>query len=557
MSEITQKTEFNKRFTALQQEAFKWQSGWQDLSKYVDPTRGLFNGDRSKIGKTIDHQTLLDSHATRAKRITASGMQTGMTDPSRPWFKLTMENFILANVPGVREWVDEVSRRIIEVMNKSNIYRVFLNCYEELVTFGTGCFLVLEDFDDVIRGRSFTIGEYYLGTDHKGRVNAFAREFEMTASQMDKEFGRESLSGQVIAALQNNQPDAIFKIKHLIESNDTRIEGYKDFLNMPYRSIYWESGDGSEKCLAKRGFKVFPVIAPRWDSITTNMTFGYGPSWHALGDIRQLQETTKDKLIAQEKYHNPPMLEDASVTGHTNYLPGGITKSSSNVPNAGVRPAYQINPAIEAFELAIENLYKKIDNHMFADIFLMISNLDNGQQTAFEIAKREQEKMMLLGPILHGLNEEMHAPVIDLIFFYMNEAGMIPAPPQEIEGMELKVQYISILAQAQKMMEVQQIQQTVAFVGELAAAGQVQAWDNVDIDKAVNKINDLNGSPADIMIDKEQVAQARKARAIQQNQALAMEAASQAAKTGKDLSQSPVGTGSMLDVVGAAAKGAV
>lgn len=554
-SQYTEKQLANKRLEALKQEHSKWVPAYQDLSTYIDQTRGIFNGNRSKIGKMIDHKVLLDSHATDAKRITASGMQTGMTDPSRPWFKLTMDDFILDNVPGVRVWLDEVTRRMLAVLNKSNIYKVFQNCYDELVQFGTGCFLILEDYEEVVRGRSFTAGEYYLGVDNKGKINAFGRDFEMTTEQMLTEFGYESLSQRVKAYIDNKEFDVFVKIRHLIDKNDKRVAGYEDYLNMAWRSCYWEAGEGTNNFLAKRGYKTFSVIAPRWDCTTTEYAYGYGPSWHALGDIKELQVTHKDMLTAQEKLHRPPVVEDASVIGHSNQLPGGVTKVSSNVPNAGVRAAYQIDPKLDSFQLAITNLHQKIDKRMFADVFRMISNIPSGGNppTAYQITQMKQEQMMLLGPILHGLNEEMHSKAIDIIYQIMDDNGLLPEPPEGIEGQEIKVQYISILAQAQRAMGIEQINQTIGIVGNMAGLGRTDAWDNIDVDEVVREVNDLGGAPAKIILSKEQVAQLREARAQQQNQMLAMQAANSAADTGKKLADSPVGTGSMLDVVGQAA----
>lgn len=545
--------ELNKRFDSLRNHyTNNWKPAHQDLSTYIDPTRGIFDNNRSVIGKKINHKVLLDSHATYAKRVTASGMQTGMTDPSRPWFKLNLDNVLLEEVPGVRAWMDEVTNRMIDVMLKSNIYRVFQNCYDELVQFGVGCFLILEDFDDVVRGRSFTAGEYYLGVDNKGRVNQFGRDFEMTVAQMIQEFGIENCSPTVQAFSKNNQGDAVVKIRHLIEENKDRDLRLIDGKNMPYRSVYWEYNVGNDRFLDYRGMKRFPVVAPRWDVPTTNMSYGYGPGWHALGDIKELQITHQDMLLAQEKAHNPPTVEDASVVGHVNRLPGGNTKTSGNVPNSGLRAAYQVDSNLAEFRDSIQVLHDKISRHLFADVFLMISNMDRSTITAFEVAKREQEKMMMLGPILHGLNEEMHDVSIDLIFDIMLDASLIPDPPQEIFGQELKVQYVSVLAQAQKAIGVEQINNTLVTIANWGAV-YPGATDNINIDEAVRNVTDMSGIPSKITKDKGQMAQERQERVEQQNKQIALEAANSAADTTEKLGNAKVNDSNMLDVISQAA----
>jgi hypothetical protein len=552
MTDLTYKQDKEKRFEQLKDTHRNWIEGYKELSDYIDQTRGIFDGDRSKIGKRINHKKLLDSHGTYAKRITASGLQSGLTDQTRPWFKLELDKIVIDSTQGVREWLDEVNRRMIDVFNSSNLYKVFQNCYDELVQFGTGCFIVLEDDEDIVRAKSFTVGEYYLGVNHKGRVNTFAREFELSVGQMVNEFGLEACSGRVKALYEDNQLEQMIKIRHMIEPN--RFYGAKsDETDMPYSSCYWELGNNDVLFLRQGGFRIFPVIAPRWDTMTTEVAYGYGPGWHALGDIKELQIVHRDYLITQEKIYNPPTIQDASVDGHTNLLPGGVTKSSMTVPNTGVRAAYQINPSMDWFKVSIDMLHEKINRAMFADIFLMISSMDRTNITAFEVAKRENEKMMMLGPVLHNLTEEMLDKVIDLVFDIMNERGLIPPPPQEVQGMELKVRYVSILAQAQKMVGIEQIRSTIAFAGEAA-----QIWpnvkDNINIDEALREVNSMSGAPASIILDPTIVEANREAALQQQNQMIALEASEKASKMANQLSRSKVGEGSMLDVIGQAAQ---
>ena len=203
-----------------------------------------------------------------------------------------------------------------------------------------------------------------------------------------------------------------------------------DFKNMPWRSVYWIKGDqGSEKFLDLRGYKRFPVIAPRWSVPTTDIVYGYGPGWDALGDVKELQKAKYDKLLARQKIYDPPMQSDAHVEGYANLLPGGVTKTSANVPNVGLRPAYQINPNLEAFIEGENQTKQSIDRHFFTDLFTQFASIDRGQMTAREVAAREQERIMLMGPILNQLDEEMLSKVIELVFDIMLDNNLLPEPP--------------------------------------------------------------------------------------------------------------------------------
>ena len=516
-----------------------WMSSCQDLSTYVNPKRGWFD-TRPNRGQMIDHKILLDSYATQSLRTLASGLQSGMTSPSRDWFKLTTEDLSLDEVPGVRGWLDETEKRMKEVIRRSNIYGAFYNAYEELGQFGTQAFLIIPDFESIVRIRSYTAGEYFLSIDSRGRINGFAREFWMSVGQLIKEFGYENCSSQTQSQYKNNLPDSWVKVNHLIEENDTRIPNRKDFKNMPYRSAYWEDG-GSDKFLDVRGFRRFPVIASRWETVTTDQIYGYGPGWYALGNIKQLQKTVLDKLIAQEKIHNPPMQQDASVDGSLNLLPGGVTKITGTVPNSGVRPAYQISPNLESFLELQNHLYQAIDKDFFVPLFQMLSYVEQGKMTATEVAARNQERLMLLGPVLYRIQEEILDPTMEIVFDDMMESGSIPQPPPQLSGMDLKVKYISILAQAQQSLGVEQIQRTIGYVGSISQASP-GVIDIIDWDQSVREVGALEGAPAKLFLDKSQVAALREQRAAAakaQQMAQGAAIAESASNTTKNLAQSP------------------
>lgn len=548
------KTAWNQRFLSLKSEAEQFKPSWRSLSTYIDPTRGIFDGDRTKIGQPIDHETLLDSHATFARDTCASGMQTGLSDPARPWFNIELDDWLM-EIDSVRLWLDEVDRRMQSVMNRSNIYEVLHTCYKEITQFGTACFLLLEDMDDVIRGRSLTCGEYYLGVDCKGRVNAFAREFEMTVEQIVEQFGYESCSMTVKADWDNDKRDKTHKVRHLVEENKHRDGAMADFQNMPFRSIYWEAASGDDAVLGRRGFKRFPVIAPRWETLTTEMVYGYCPGTHAIGDIKELQVTHEDMLTAQEKLGNPPLQKDSNVQGNVANVPGGVTTVSANVPNAGVRPLYQVDPRLDSFVMSIDRLHKKIDRFFFADLFLMINSLDslgsNPEKTATEITERRAEKMMMLGPIIHKLTEELHNPLIEAVFTIMYEQSenmwgteleaqaLFPAPPQEIEGHELKIRYISILAQAQRSLGSSAIEKILGIASNSEVLNAFPSAPNaINIYEVLRIIGENEGVPQKCMNDQEVIDEIEEQQAKQQALAAGMEMAEQGTKAVKNLAGS-------------------
>jgi len=538
---------FEQRFKNLQTEAESWQSAWKDIKKYLAPTRGNFNEEPNK-GKAIDHQTIIDGHASRALNILASGMTSGLTSPSRPWFKIGLADNDLSDFNTVKLWLNTVQERMMAVFSRSNIYGALHSIYYEIGAFGTASAILLEDFKDVIRCRSYTTGEYYLSIGPDGRVNGFARRYYMTVGQLVAEFGKSKLSLATQALYDGGNIEKWVKVFCLIEVNDTRIIDRADFKGMPYRSAYWEESAGPGVFLRVSGFNDFPILAPRWDVATTYDVYGRSPGWDGLGDIKMLQKMQRDKLIALDKVVDPPVQADSSVDGDPNTLPGGLSRSSATAPNAGVKAIYQINPDFNALENSIDKTRAAISQTFYSDLFMMIANADRANMTAREIVERHEEKLLMLGPVLERLESELLDPLIERTFNIMVRAGIIPQPPEELQGADLKVEYISMLAQAQKMVGTTAIEQTVVFAGNLMGAFP-EVKDVLDADSAVREYSDLVGVSPKILRSREQVDKIREERAKAAEAQKNAEGTGLAIQGAKLLSETKIGQGSALDAL--------
>lgn len=542
------KLNYQRRLVSLRQDRDSWLPALKDVQKYIAPTRGFFEGTMPNFGKKIDHGTILDGHATRSLNILASGMTSGLTSPTRPWFKLALTDVDLMNYDSVKEWLSIVQSRMLSVYSRSNIYGVLNSLYHEVGAFGTAAMILLEDFKTVIRGRNFTSGEYVLSAGADGRINGFGREYWMTAAQLIEDFGKENVSPQVINAMNINRPDQFFKINCLIEVNDNRISDRADFAGKPYRSVYWEQvSPDYTHFLDVRGFDEFPVLAPRWDITTTSDVYGRGPGWDALGDVKMLQKLTKTYLLALEKVADPPVQVDSNID-EVNLLPGGVTRSSTSSPNAGMRAAYEVRPDLAAMGVGITNVKQSIDSFFFADLFLMIYQADRPDMTAREIVERHEEKLLMLGPVLERLESELLDPMIERTFNIMLRAGLIPPPPPELQGQEWHVDYISMLAQAQKMVGLTAIEQTARFTGSLVSVFPGAA-DNFDADEAIRSYGDMIGLPPKIVRSPDKLDQLRQERAKQMQEQKAAQDAQVLAANAKVLSDTKVGNSTALDQI--------
>lgn len=545
-----------KRANALKTDFSLWQPTLRELSTYLYPTKGFFDQTTPNQGSKIDHKTLIDEEATLDIDTFAAGMMSGFTSPTRPWFKLYLDDKELMATVEVMYWLEEVQEKMYSIFQKSNTYSILTSMYTELAAFGTGCAYVEEDYDTVIRLKNFTAGEYYLGRDAKGRLNAFYRRFWMTTGQMVKEFGLENVSVKIQQEYKLNTPDIWHIVNWFVEENDDRIPFLEDYKNMPYRSVYWEDGVEDDSYLRIGGYEEMPLLGPRWETTTCADAYGKGPGWKALGSVKELQKKVKNQLIALDKKTNPPLQADASVVGNVNTLPGGVTRFSAQLPNAGVKPTYQVDIDIAALDLSIEKTKQKIKKFFFADLFLMMIEAEQRGTpiTATEIAERQSERISKIGPILElWQGDEFIKALLDRTFAIGMRLRIFPPPPKVIQGMEIKIQYTSVLAQAQKMVDIAAIDAWVA--GVLQEVGiNPNSIDIINFDEKNRKKAEMMGISPKIINSLEQVAAIRKEKArqaaeaaVQSKMLIAAEAAAKGAGAVKSMAQSPLGQGNALD----------
>ena len=418
---------YRKRYEALKQVRSPWLRTWKELATYMAPTRGFFEGESPNSGKRVDHKTLLDSSAALAVGVLGAGMMSGLTSPSRSWFDVSLVPSWLKKLPGVAAWLLEVKKSLEGAFAKSNLYGVLQSTYEEVAVFGTAAFLVEENPRGGIYCRPFTAGEYVLDVDDKGCVNTFGREFFMTAKQLGTEFGTEVLSPKLVQELKQENTSVYHRVMHLIMPNPQADVGWEDYGHFAFKSVYFLE-DGT--LLREGGYHEFPVIAARWETKNTSESYGRGPGWKCLGDVKMLQKMQRTKLVALDKSTNPPVMVSAGVQGEVNLLPGGITRCNS-LTEAAVKPAYQVEADLSALDRAMEQVKDTIRAHFFADVFMMLAAQDMPRMTAAEVAERRQEKMLLLGPILQRLKTELLDPLIERTYFILLRQGEIPQAPEE------------------------------------------------------------------------------------------------------------------------------
>lgn len=541
-----------RRLSALKTERASFEPHWRELADNFKPRIGRFNiGEERKGNKK--HQFIVNNTTTRAVNTLSSGLMAGLTSPARPWFRLTTPDPGMAETGAVKQWLHVVELKMRDLFLKSNLYNVLPSVYSELGLFGTALALVIEDDEEVFRLMPITIGRYWLATNYKSKVDTAYREMSMTVRQLVQQFGIENVSLRVQNMYKTGNLEAAITVIHCIEPN---AEYQGKIGEHRFRSYYYEHGGDKDKYLRMSGFRESPILAPRWDVLAEDV-YGSSPGMDSLGDAKEMQFQHRRKAQAIDKHVDPPMTAPTSLrNSRVTLIPGDVTYVDVGQGQQGFTPAYVIKPEIRELREDIRETQERINAAFYVDLFLMLAMSDRRQITAREIEERHEEKLLMLGPVLERLNDELLDPLIDRVFSIMVERSrpywegiidgepIIPPPPEEMQGQELKVEYISILAQAQKLVGISSVDRLVGFVGQLAAVPQwADAVYKIDPLQLVDEYADMLGTSPRITRSDEDVesilAEQQQAQQIQAMGA-AMGPIDQAASALKKMSETSV-----------------
>ncbi|MEN3749589.1 portal protein [Sphingomonas sp. HF-S3] len=543
---------------------------WYEIAGLCMPSRSraLVEGNRARLrAQASSRANLYDGYPIRSFEICANGMLSGLSSRSRPWRKSVLEDEGLMDFYPVRVWLEAYDKLVYSALAASNFYEALLACYGEMAGFGTGAIL-LQNHDGVaspkLVAHALTVGEYGIALGEDLRPDALARSFTLTARQMvgayvTDRFDRKTMhwdrvTTRVREAWDKGNYEQRFTIRQLIEPNPAWVPGRIGRIGMRYRSMKWEAGQDDRRAfLAIEGYRSQPFMAPRWETLAGDV-WGTGRGKKALPDMRALQLQAKRKGEATDMVVKPPTWGPPTVD-RVGMLPGNhTTVAALDMNSPGIRPVYALPwQTIEVVGRDVVDARQAIDRMTYADLFMAITNMAGVQpRNMEELMRRHEEQLTQLGPVTDRANVELLQVASDRIGDILDSRGdllnVLPPPPQELQGAEIRTDFVSVLAQAQRMLGIGQTERAVSFVGNLAAAFPGAA-DNIDPDEIVRDYWERSGAVSSGLRDPRAVAQMREQRA-QAQQAEQMAAMMPAVKDGAEaarlLSEADASSGGAL-----------
>ena len=505
-----------RRHERLKSERSVWETHWQTLAELVRPLRAEFNTTRTPGETRADR--IYDGTAPLASENLAAGLWGMVTNAANQWFALKTEDGDLNDFDPVRDWLDDVTRRMRSLFagRGGQFYTRVFELYHDLGVFGTAVFYSEEDpATGQVHFSARPLSECFVAEDDRGRIDTVFRAFTLTARQAAQMFGRDACGEKVAKAL-DKEPDRRWPYLHAVLPNEAWTPGRLGADGKPVLSVYISVED---RTVCRRGgFDEFPFQVPRW-ATASGEVYGRAPAMLALPDVKMVNAMSRETIVAAQKATNPPLLmHDDGVTTALRNRPGGVTYGAITPEG---RPLVQ--PLISGTrpDVGLEMQEQRRAAIRDAFYFSLMQLVGAPNMTATEVLQRQEEKLRLMGPHLGRLQGEFLDPLIDRVFAVMLRQsepawrngldGVLPLPPEALVGADIRVEYVSPLAKAQMAADGQAIIRTVESLMPLAQFDP-GVLDNLDADAAARALANAWGAPAKIVRDPRDVAQIRQQR---------------------------------------------
>jgi len=553
---------------------------WRLAAAFVAPNRLRENLSNKAPGRRNDHR-IIDNQAGRSLRTFVSGMMNGATPRARPWFNLTTNDIAKANTSSARKYFSKVEGIINNHFQVSNLYRVLPLAYKDVGVFSNSAFAMLPHVRYGFWFYPFAIGTYAFACDAEGNTNTFTRDFSLSVKQVVDQYAHLTKTGHIDYANIPNWIEDHYKASRFLEVvvlttviipngnyNPIKLSlnAYdKKFISYTYiqsggaglppqssSGFRNENSSGKSEFIKCSGFDYFPIITPRWE-VQAEENYGVdGPTQIALSDIMAFQEMEKARLVGVDKLLRPPMVGHASLRRHqASILAGGITYVDDQGALAGFKPAFEVDPRMSELLLTQDKYSNSIRQSYFEDLFLMLSSEKTvSHVSAREIDEKASEKMTALAPALGQLDQDLNSKIIENAQIILEVAKRMPAKPKELEGEQLRPEYISIIAQAAKVSMMNSMERALNFASSVSQMNQDPSLLKlINSEMAIRQYMDYVALDPILIRDEDEFEEIQKEISAQNQQQLEAQQDMQQASAAKDLSAAKVGQGSLLDTL--------
>lgn len=550
--------EIIKRNNSLKNERATWDTLWQDIADYVVPRKSDITEEKTADVEGFTDQ-LYDTTATEANMTLAAGQFDYLI--SGRWFEYAppeeLKDFMGQDG---KDWYRKCSEIALRELNRSNFALEMHEMFLDRGGFGTAAISLEEGRRHFLKFENQEIGSYSIDEDDEKYVDTVYREFQMTARQAALKFGEENLGKTIRKCLQDGHTgkdaDKKFTFIHAVYPRpaEDQKEGGKSGSMKPIASVYV---DCENKVIVREsGFDEMPFAVTRYLRWGREK-YGYCPSVVALPNVRGVNFNEKFMDALGELAAFPRILIPEGMEGDVDLRSSGITLFDPNNPSA-MPKEWQTQGR---YDIGVDRSNQKrdfINRAYHTDLFKALAEKDK-TMTATEVLELVEEKLVNFSPTFSRQVVELFDPILSRVFKMLYRAGKFPDPPSsvlvQVEGetdpkarsIRLpEVTYVSKLAMAMKALENKAFFQFVEAISMLVGL-KPEMVDLIHGDRSARKIAENLGVSVEFLSTEEEMADTRQARAAQQQQAQALEAAKTGSEVAKNMKDVPEAMRSKLN----------
>ena len=546
---------------------------WRDVDLSVCP--GMLRLNLSDQNKGIrDDALILNSTPDKCFQTFKNGMISTNTNPSQPWLEIAAEDPGMNAYGPYAVFFDYVANLMLAVTEDAGVYEDFKDIFGCSGKFGSSILTMEENLDRVVHTQPLAMGSWWVGLDQFGDPNALYREMRLTVRQTVERFldrrkpDWSKVTRKVKDAYQAGRYQEAVDVGHLVMPNDGYNPRYTEAKEKAFYSCYFELGEQAQnekdKLLRESGYDEFPGLYFPWDRFGDDVYGIDSPGIMSLPDNKELNHWSEKIDNALDKMVDPALMGPPSLksVGAAAWRPGGyIAMNDSDLQRGGLRPIHDINPEVLRVLDREDKIERRIKDAWYTEVFKYLDAVDKSARTATEIIARQQHNMRELVGTMNRLNRGVLSPYSERLFNNLVRQGRIGGEygipiPDGLEGANLKIRYISQMAQAMRSVNISGMDQMMDTAIKIANEGQnPQVWNKVNIYSFMEEKARAMDIPARIMRGEEEVVALEEAQAKAQAQQQQMEQMQALTKGVKDLAASPTdGKNALTDVANAIGK---
>lgn len=500
--------------------------------------------------KSAARRVAYDTTGTRSLPKYVSILERLATPAGQKWHGLMPSDEALRTKRRVRSYFDELSALMFKYRyNPKARFRVSTNeVYTSMGVYGNGPLYIGERTPSAVspmRGFKYVacpLRDMFMLVDDEGELHCVFRRFWLNVRQFGLKFPGTPLPTQMQSEAKKPNPNenTYFEFVHYVcpRDGDSYDPSALDARRHPIVGAYL-CVKSREYVGDETGYRSMPYKIPRTATVAGD-PYGYSPAVMALAALGGASSMKKTNLKQGNKAVDPVLLayDDNVMNGEVDLRPGAVNYGGVDRQGKALIQPLRTGD-FRVAEVLLQDERRDIEDSFFVTLFQILT--DTPEMTATEVMERVAEKAALLSPTMGRLQSEMLGPMIEREIDLLEEMGVLPAMPpelQEAQG-EYEVVYTSPLAKSMYAEEVSGFMRAVEMALNIANATQdTSQLDHFNFETAIPEISDYMAVPARWMQDLEAIEAKRSARQSQAQEAELMKnapALASAVKTASEL----------------------